>query len=57
MFDNKQLYKWGPTSEENSPDAVLTDSPENILERGGMKELDWMTGSVRDEGLKFTLGE
>lgn len=56
LFQNIFPYMWGPTSEPNLPGAFLTDIPKNILNSKRQKNLNWIAGVVRNEGLVITSG-
>ncbi|XP_015597086.1 esterase E4 isoform X3 [Cephus cinctus] len=39
-----------PTNEPESDEAIVTDSPANLMNQGKMRDLPWICGNVRDEG-------
>lgn len=57
LFQNIFPYMWGPTSEPDLPGAFLTDIPKNILNSKKQKNLNWIAGVVRNEGLVITSGK
>ncbi|XP_046628117.1 juvenile hormone esterase-like [Neodiprion virginianus] len=50
-----QTIVWGPTDEPNIKDAVLTDSPRNIIRNGLVHDLPWISGACQDGGLLMTV--
>lgn len=48
---------WGPTDEPDIEGAVLTESPANLYAAGRIRDLPWITGVVRDEGLMYGAGD
>lgn len=56
-FQSLLPYVWGPTSEPDGPDAILINTPKNILKKTKPNNHNWMTGIVRDEGLLITSGK
>ena len=47
---------WIPMVELETEEAVLTDTPLNLLSRNKLKDLPFMSGTTADEGLLYTLG-
>ncbi|XP_015597090.1 esterase E4 [Cephus cinctus] len=45
---------FSPTNEPESDEAIVTDSPANLMNQGKMRDLPWICGNVRDEGLFVT---
>ncbi|XP_033228892.1 uncharacterized protein LOC117180505 [Belonocnema kinseyi] len=45
---------WVPTDEPEAEGAFLTDSPQNLVAKGKMKDYPFITGTVSDEGLATT---
>ncbi|XP_046629890.1 venom carboxylesterase-6-like [Neodiprion virginianus] len=45
---------WAATDEPDVEGAFLTDSPTNLINAGKIRDIPWMTGSNRDEGLFIT---
>ena len=48
---------WTPTDEPEAEGAFLTDSPQNLMAKGKMKNYPFVTGTVNDEGLLMTTCE
>ncbi|XP_046493230.1 esterase E4-like isoform X1 [Neodiprion pinetum] len=49
------LIVWGPTDEPNIDGAILTDSPQNLIRNGRVRDLPWVSGVCRDDGLAMSI--
>lgn len=54
-FARYALKTWTPTEEIEAEGAFLAETPENLIAKGKMKDLPFITGTVKDEGLIATL--
>ncbi|XP_046753940.1 juvenile hormone esterase-like [Diprion similis] len=54
VWESVPVVVWGPTDEPDIEGAVLTDSPKNLFAQHEFRDLPWIAGIVRDEGILMT---
>ncbi|CAL7951554.1 unnamed protein product [Xylocopa violacea] len=47
--------EWRATKEPSGKDAILTDSPANLMQKNKLKDCPALTGTVKDMGAQFAL--
>lgn len=57
VWQTVPLIIWSPTDEPDVEGALLADSPANIYAASGIRDLPWIGGVDRDEGVVVTEGE
>ncbi|XP_015601605.1 venom carboxylesterase-6 [Cephus cinctus] len=49
-------YEFTPTVEQDSKDAILNANPLTLIEKGQFRDIPWIVGLTKDEGLQISLG-